>query len=256
MNLKKTVCSFDVGTRHLCFCIINLETEQIEEWENVDLGTDYPTENLILELQKFPQIWDCETILIERQPSLNPAMKSFSNELKMFLTIRKVDYEKNCDIRFYSSKYKTDFFGKEFDFPSEIYKTKSGKKMSNYMKTKKEGLYLMKQLIHNQKNEDTITFYLGNTQMCKRDLADSFLQGLSFIRRTRKRVSTITARKPTTRQKKHKKFSKSNLKFIWRTDYANKDMLFENFITDYQDSVRREFGFNYNLEQVKIEILT
>lgn len=251
-----SVCSFDVGTRHLCFCIINKETEQIEEWENVDLGQDFPTENLITELQKFPQIWDCETILIEKQPRLNPRMNSFSNELKMFLTIRKVDYKKNCDIRFYSSKYKVDFFGKDFDFPPEIYKTKSGKKMSNYMKTKKEGLCLMKQLIHNQHNPDTITFYLGNTQMCKRDLADSFLQGLSFIRRTKTKRSTITARKPTTRQKKYKKFSKSNLKYIWRTDYAKNERLFDEFVNDYGDSIRREFGFNYELEQVKIEILS
>ena len=109
------VCSFDVGIRHLAFCIINRETEIIENWENIDLGEDYPTENLIIELQKFPQIWDCETILIEKQVRMNPRMNSFSNELKMFLTIRKVDYKKNCDIRFYSSKYKVDFFEKDFE---------------------------------------------------------------------------------------------------------------------------------------------
>lgn len=250
-----SICSFDVGTRHLCFCILNRETEQIEEWENIDLGEDYPTENLIVELGNFPQIWGCETILIERQPRMNPKMNSFSNELKMFLTIRKVDYKKNCDIRFYSSKYKVDFFEKDFEFPPEIYKTKSRKAMSSYMKTKKEGLYLMKQLIHNQIDPDVITFYLGNKELNKRDLADSFLQGLSFIRRTKKKRSTITARKPTTRQKKYKKFSKSNLKYIWRTDYANNERVFDEFVNDYGDSIRREFGFNYDIEQVRIEIL-
>lgn len=249
-----SICSFDVGTRHLAFCIINKETEIIEEWENIDLGQDFPTENLIIELQKFPQIWDCETILIEKQVRMNPRMNSFSNELKMFLTIRKVDFKKNCDIRFYSSKYKVDFFEKDLDFPSDIYKTKSGKNMTNYMKTKKEGLHLMKQLIHHQ-NRDIITFYLGNTQMCKRDLADSFLQGLSFIRRTAKKRSTITARKPTVRQKKHKKFSKSNLKYVWRLEYVKNEKPFDEFIVDYQDSIKREFGFNYDLDQVKIEIL-
>jgi hypothetical protein len=251
-----SICSFDVGTRHLCFCIINKETEQIEAWENIDLGQDYPTETLIVELQKFPQIWDCETILIERQPALNPKMKSFSNEMKMFLTIRKIDYKKNCDIRFYSSKYKVDFFEKDFEFPIEIYNTKNGKKMSNYMKTKKEGLYLMTHFVSNQQNPDTTTFYLGNTQMCKRDLADSFLQGLSFIRRIKHKKSTITARKPSTRQKKYKKFSKSNLKYIWKIEYNNNENVFDDFINDYGESIKREYGFNYEIEQVKMEILT
>lgn len=255
--MNNTICSFDVGTRHLAFCIIDKATEQIKEWENIDLGQEnqFQTETLIQELSKFPEIWDCETVLIERQPSLNPKMKSFSNELKMFLTIRKIDFKKNCDIRFYSSKYKTDFFSdsKTFEFPDSIYKTQNGKKMTNYMRTKKEGLYLMNQLIFIQNNPDIIQFYLGNTQMCKRDLADSFLQGLSFIRKTRRNVSTITARKPTKRQTKYKKYSKSNLKFLWRSGESDS---ISDFVETYRDSIRRNYGFSFSLDDVKRDLLT
>lgn len=241
------IASIDVGTVHLGFCIIESETEEILVWENIDLGS-FPTEGMIEKLSNIPLLWDCETILIEQQPSINAKMKSFSREIKMFLTVRKIDYKKNFNIQFYSSKYKNEVY--DGDIPESLFETKSGKPMKSYEKTKKTAVYIMKQIIHKQ-SEDNIAFFMGHTEKCKRDLSDCYLQAISFVRRTKRNSSTIMMRKPSSKQVKFKKYSKSNLKYILVEDYFRKSKNVDDFIEGWNIYIKKAFGVNYTKLDLK-----
>jgi hypothetical protein len=248
------VTSIDVGTRHLAYCIVDSEREQILDWDNIDLGP-FPTIGLIEKLTKLPQLWEVDDILVETCHSVNPMIKSFSKEIKMFLTIRKVDWKKNCKIHMYSSKYKTQVFGKDYVFPPEIYETvRSKKKMSKYMRTKHEALYITGELLHKQENDDMINYYLGNTKMCKRDLADSFCQAISFIRRTNAGKSIFSMRAPSKKQIKCKKYSKSNLKYILNKEFLSNNKTIEDFEKEWLIPIQKQYGVYYDRVQMLREL--
>ena len=40
--LNRKICSWDVGIKHLAYCIINVKNDgfKIEKWENIDLTED------------------------------------------------------------------------------------------------------------------------------------------------------------------------------------------------------------------------
>ena len=237
------VTSFDVGIRHLAFCIIDDET--ILSWENLDLK-DFPTENMITILSKYPAIWDSDVILIEQQPRLNPKMKAFSTELKMFLTIRKYDYNKKCKIMYYPSKYKLEVYDGD-DLP-EFNNIKQLQR-----KNKEKCRFIMSKIIYKQ-SIDIIIFYLSNLKSRKDDLGDSYLQGVSYIRRQKKNKKEVYMRRPSSKQLKYKKFSKSNLKYILIEDFIRKDKTLDDFLIEYNTPIKKLYGIDYDKNEIIIEL--
>ena len=159
------ITSFDVGIRHLSFCVIDND-ERVLAWENLDLG-DFPTYGMIQLLSKYQYIWDSDVILIEQQPRCNPKMKAFSTELKMFLTIRKYDFDKKCKIMYYPSKYKLEVY-QDNDLP-EFENIKQLQR-----RNKEKCRFIMTKIIHKQ-HPDIVIFYLSNVKSRKDDLGDSYL---------------------------------------------------------------------------------
>ena len=65
------------------------------------------------------------------------------------------------------------------------------------------------------KDECKVIKEIYNVSKKKDDLADSYLQAISYLRYSlQKKTGKIVARKPTSRQLKYHKFSKSNLKYL------------------------------------------
>ena len=245
------ILSIDPGIKHLGLCSIESKTELIDDWGNLDLGL-FPTEGMITQLSKLPKIYNCNDMLIERQPRINPKMSAFSKEIKMFLTIRKIDYKKNYKIIFYSSKFKNEIY--DGDIPDEVLiSSRTGKRKKDYDINKDTAVYIVKQIIHKQ-TDDNIVYFLGQTHKCKRDLADAFLQAISFSRRKNAKKSVVMMRRPSSKQKKYKKYSKSNLKYILVTDYlrngTDAQEQLNEFMKKYETSIRKAFGVDFDEDDI------
>ena len=201
------IVSFDVGIKNLSFCIVD-EKEKIIKWENINLS-DSPIRGdkqiaLICELDNRPCLLDADIILIEKQPRFNPTMRVMGGCIKTYFLMRGViDNSKKMKVLEYSPKHKLQCYeGPKVEVTG----------CNQYVKNKKLSIiYCRKMIIY----EDQKFIDLFNVSKKKDDLADSYLQGISYLRYSlQKKTGKIVARKPTKRQIKYHKFSKSNLKYL------------------------------------------
>lgn len=206
---QRLILSIDIGTVNMGCCIID-EEEIIHYWEVVDISGKNDITRCKIMVKKFDKIElfkKIDTVVIERQPMLNPKARVIESMVRSYFIIRDIDNEKETKIIVFSPKYKLNIY--EGECPDYSYLK------SEYSQRKKLGIYHTSQLI---KNKQTNIQEIFNNSKKKDDLADSYLQALSYLRheqeKRNKQPGRVTARQPTSRQFKYKKFSKSNLKFM------------------------------------------
>ena len=206
------VLSWDVGIYNLSYCIIenNKETNEnkIIDWDIVNLvdneemkkNRNLIFENIPRKLHEKPQLLDVDIVVIENQPSLkNPQMKSIQMILYSYFLIlgkvigngdKSISYIDKIDFCSASNKLKV-YNGPEILLENkkkpktEIEPnpdTKPKKTTIKYSDKKKLAIEHAKYFIEN--DEKYKDFF--NTHKKKDDLADSYLQGLYYIKNIKK----------------------------------------------------------------------
>jgi len=161
------ILSFDVGIKNLAYCQLDSETKEILDWNVIDCSSDNQILKLISELDSIPNLIETDLILIEKQPSFNPKMRIISTAIYVYFTLR-INHELNKKIKiiYYSAKHKLKFCEVKLD---KVYKNK-------YTINKKLAIAQTKILL---KDNSFLTFF--NSHKKQDDLADSYLQALSYI---------------------------------------------------------------------------
>ena len=117
------------------------------------------SKRLVEELDKRPHLLNCHTVVLENQPVIkNPIMKSIQMRVYSYYLIRGVTDGTVTDIQLYYAKNKIE-----------------GK---SYADRKKNAIRICKEKLTNP-----VWIKLYNDAKKKDDLADSYLQGLSYQRR-------------------------------------------------------------------------
>jgi len=202
------ILSWDVGIYNLSYCILekNQENNEIKiiDWDIVNLvdndemkkNRNLIFENIPRKLHEKPQLLNVDIVIIENQPSLkNPQMKSIQMILySYFLILGKVIGNGENSINYID---KIDFCSasnklKVYDGPEIILEEKPSKKKNDvseiiekpkkskvkYADKKRLAIEHTKYFLEN--NEKYKDFF--NNHKKKDDLADSFLQGLYYIK--------------------------------------------------------------------------
>ena len=214
--------SWDVGIYNLSYCLLeqNEETKEIKiiDWDIVNLVDNEEMkknrsllfENIPRKLHEKPQLLDADIVVIENQPSLkNPQMKSIQMILySYFLILGKVignDRGYIDKIEFCSASNKLKVYdGPEIILQEKVSKRKKKveepvvevvecsdvnvviipekkKKGSALKYADKKRLAIEHAKYFVQFNPDYIDFF--NNHKKKDDLADSFLQGLYYLKK-------------------------------------------------------------------------
>jgi hypothetical protein len=158
------ILSFDVGIKNLAYCLIDSE-RNILDWYIINCDASNVTLKLIEELDSLHGLLDADIILIEKQPACNPKMRVVSAALYVYFTLRIIHERNNkAKIIYYPAKYKLKCSDISMEF-----KTKN-----KYLQNKKLAIEHTTHLIKTHRE-----FFSKNKK--KDDLADCFLQGLSYL---------------------------------------------------------------------------
>ena len=212
-----SILSFDVGMKNLAFCI--LEETTIKSWNVSEIK--YTTnqslcEAIVTHLDTWPHLLECQTVLIEKQPSRNNKMRIIEALLNAYFVINGTKNE-NSNIKrvlVYSAKYK---LGNN---------TMKGK--TNYNERKKLSVARCKKFLEKTIQEKTFTDMFEESKK-KDDLADTLLQALAYnkhsIFETLQDVDSsetkVISRKPTDKQERTGNYSRSNIKYFLQSDVYN-----------------------------------
>lgn len=164
------ILSFDIGIKNLAYCFFEYTNKQffILDWQVLNCQASNQQDvikNVIKNLDELNYLYEnANVIIIEKQPKCNPKMRIINNCVYMYYTIKTIDNNKIKIIN-YSPKYKLNCC----DIKVET------KVKSKYQQNKKIGIEHTRFLI---KETNWLTFFNGFSK--KDDLADSFLQGLSY----------------------------------------------------------------------------
>ena len=209
------IASFDIGTINLACCIFDTN-EIIHFWKIFDISANTASErckNMTKQLDQVEMFKEISTVVIENQPSFNPKAKKIQGFVETYFLIRSVDFMKDIEVITYSAIHKLSCY--EGECPDYSYLK------SEYSQRKKLGIFHCSQIIirpdvlQEQKYIDEF-----NSSKKKDDYADSYLQGLSFIRFRKDKMEKafilgkISKRKPSPKQYRYKKFSRGNLKYL------------------------------------------
>jgi len=220
--------SIDVGIRNLAMCLINNENQKIVEWDVSGVPPEHE-DGLFVSLRdhldKKPWVLTAETILIEKQPGQNKKMKSVENFLHSYFIIKL----KESETIIYDARHKVpDVVG-------------SGKAL--YRLRKQTAIIRCEEMITNGINKDWLDLFKKSKK--KDDLADTYLQALSYINRiipkkVEKTKKGIKPRKPTENQKETK-YSKSNLAWFFKNhtiEQLEKNKRFQKDLKRYYSDVK------------------
>ena len=186
--------SFDIGIKNLAYCLLEVDdsTEyrniKILEWGVMDLAQGQKVKELDLmtiHSRMIDELNNCDflnsnsdinTAILENQPCLmNPTMKSVQILLFASLWMRKEDGVIDIGkMAMFSARNKLEAYdGPEIDFSHIKTKYTRTKKLSiaytKYMLVESEQSQEMNELFENSKKKD--------------DLADAYLQGLTYIKK-------------------------------------------------------------------------
>lgn len=171
------ILSFDVGVKKLAYCLIN--NNKIIDWKVSDISAstyDKQCENLIKVLSTI-ELNELTNIVIEKQPGFNPKMRVISGQLQMYFAYEKYK-NKNININkivYYSAKHKLQCYKpKENDEPIIMNKYKS-----KYLNTKDLAKQYCIRMINNE--DPKFIEYYNNNKKAQADLADCYLQGISYL---------------------------------------------------------------------------
>jgi hypothetical protein len=202
--------SIDVGIKNLAMCLMNQTDKHIVEWDVSGVPPQHEDGLFVClrdHLDAKPWVKTAQLVLIEKQPNKNKGMGTVQNFLHAYFVIH------NIPTIIYDARHKVpDICG-------------PGKAM--YNKRKKAAIERTHEHLKTEEvNREWLPLFEGSKK--KDDLADTFLQGKSYIDRRvvepqKKTPKKITARKPTPNQK-NTKYSKSNLVWLF------KDMGKEKFL--------------------------
>jgi hypothetical protein len=209
--------SIDVGIKNFGFCVID-DSFKILRWE-VGTIASFKFVDIISFLENLNLINECTQVIVEKQPNKNPKMRIIETILLTYFTIKGVMNDDSTIklVRTYSAKYKLGY----------------SMKKTTYIERKKLGVHMCAQYL--EQNKDTVDLHLQDTfrtSKKKDDLADSLLQGLSFmsydmneLRDSEPMIRSLNAsvrpKKPNASQEK-KMYSKSNIKYALQNN-ANVD---------------------------------
>lgn len=249
------ILSFDIGIVNMAYCVMDRSSKKIIHWEVFSLCNSSDIENckdLVRKLDQRNHIFDEVSItLLERQPKVNPKMKAMASTLRTYLVVRQlVDNNKDFRIIDYSPKYKLMCWTgpvPRIDVKSEYYRRK------------KLSIFQCEKLIEDQ--EQSVRDIYSESQSKKDDLADCYLQCLSFIMfdDQKKEKTLIIKKRPTTKQYRYSKFTKSNLRYILDNFLGSSydsdgTMNLSQAVEDYLDKfprVRNSVGKLYGTEYDK-----
>lgn len=164
------VVSIDVGTKNLALCVLGLQDNvpDIEYWNVLETnGLKDMFEQMDSEI-----ILDAEThVVIEKQPSFNPKMRTVAAALYTYFLIRgQLDSDTVDKLLYFSPKHKIQLCAKRLP-ETPIPKSK------RYRLHKKMAVEECAERIS---HSDTLSqFYKSHKK--KDDLADSYLQGVAYL---------------------------------------------------------------------------
>jgi len=227
------ILSIDCGIKNLAMCLIDPLTKKIHQWDVSGVPPKHADgifPCMVKHLNGKPWVLDAKTVLIEKQPDRNRAMKGIENLLHTYFLI------KEKDVVIWDARHKIpDHAG-------------PGKAM--YAKRKKASIERARAFIAAMgPNQDLVKFFDSHSK--KDDLADSLMQSLSFINKRSegetqsppKKAKKFAPRKPTENQK-NTKYSKANLAYIVKTG-GKQDARFKKDLARYYNSIdelKKEFG--------------
>ena len=159
------ILSFDIGIKNLAYCLIDSDSKDILDWNILDCRSNNEILSAIEELDSLPYLLEADIILLEKQPSFNPKMRTLSTGLYVYFLLRiQHELDRQVKIIFYNAKYKLKCCNLTIQ-----HKTKC-----KYRQNKNLGIEHARHLLKSHKQ-----FFENNKK--KDDLADSYLQGLSYI---------------------------------------------------------------------------
>lgn len=178
-----SILSFDVGIKHLAYCIIDTES-RIVEWDILDLNPNNikkitigtVTENALIILKNLFDQMDISDVVIENQPVMkNPVMKSIQMIIYTFFMNLKINEKKTISqVKFISAVSKNKYMDRFKDCDEckvEVFRNR-------YDYNKKMSISVVKHLL--KKNSDTELYDYFVAHKKKDDLADAYLQALLY----------------------------------------------------------------------------
>jgi hypothetical protein len=160
------ILSFDIGIKNLAYCMLDSEDNTILDWNVLDCSGENETLRVIQEIDSLEYLTEADIVLLEKQPSFNPKMRNISTALYVYFILRmQHELSKNCKVMFYPAKYKLKCCDTKIEHKSK----------DKYRQNKNLGIVHTRELISSHHN-----FFEKHKK--KDDLADSYLQGLSYIK--------------------------------------------------------------------------
>ena len=225
--------SIDVGIKNLAMCLIDEDTKKIHEWDVSGVPPEH-ADGLFVSIRKHlddkPWVLSASTILIEKQPGQNKTMKSVENFLHAYFVINTPEGETII----YDARHKVpDVAG-------------TGK--ARYRQRKQTAITRCGEYLENETiNRNWLPLFKKSKK--KDDLADTYLQALSFINRIEPKTATkkkntdggnVKPRKPTQNQTETK-YSKSNLAWFFKNhtvDELEKNKRFQKDLKRYYSNIK------------------
>jgi hypothetical protein len=178
------------------------------KWKIIRIPTDIPHIIDFLDIEFKDIIDEVDLVLIEHQPNKNPKMRVIETVLTCFFIMRNIS--------------KTIQYSAKFKLGKKIGATVKGVK--NYSQRKKISIEMTKLFLEKNNFKDELQMFLKSKK--KDDLADSFLQCLSYMKHEFyddddieivTQDIKIVSRKPTQKQEKGM-YSRSNLKYMFNNN--------------------------------------
>ena len=202
--------SFDVGIKNLAYCIFDSQSQKIKSWNIIDITAkknDNACAHMVELLDKYPELLECDIVLIEKQPSRNNKMRIIEGLLNAYFVIKGITNKESAitKVIVYSAKHKLG---------NDTFRGKS-----NYTQRKKLGVFRTEAFLKQYPQTDEFhDMFL--TSRKKDDLADSLLQALSYINldidcdtKSFSDNEKVISRKPSKKQERSR-YSKCNLKYL------------------------------------------
>jgi len=220
---RMTVLSFDVGIRNLAYCCI--DGDVIKSWGVLDLGvacnasTEVMTRALVETLDNnVDEFAGATRVIIEKQPARNPKMRFVEGMICSYFYIKGVQAGTVTSVLSYSAKHKLG--------------NNTHRGIANYSARKKLGVKRCKLYLERTLKDNSNMLTMFNISKKKDDLSDSLLQALSYMRHplfeglsieetptTKENMfDDVRSRKPTDKQEKSKKFTRSNIRYFMEND--------------------------------------
>jgi hypothetical protein len=181
------VLSFDPAPINMAYCRVNAETSKIDKhWGLIsikDSTNEGSCQKLAKHLDKLKLTDDVETIIVhEQQPRCNIKTITICGQLHMYFVLERINEESTGNIRKivgHHAKHKIKYYEeKPGDEPMPLERLDKLKK--GHYKTKQILIEHCKRLL--KQNGDLEWLKWFEKQKKKDDLADSYVQALSYIK--------------------------------------------------------------------------